>query len=403
VKIAYLVTDPTIRLDVPSGPASHINGTISGFREHGVIAKPFLESKYFLNTVEKMNVGVQQIDKKNKHKTGNVFRLWARDVRRFIRSYNLCPEITEEIINFQPDVIFERSWLFSLAGGRLARQMGIPHFLETSGCAAELTRDAYGISSVKLANMIERIKLNRAELAVVESKAAVDRVGEKFRLNVNVVAKPLGFEIPKDTENVASVLREEKLFCKKHKALVAFVGTFRTYQGVDLLMEVITKLNTERSEIGFLLIGGGGNQEECVSLLEKRRLKNIYFTGLVPSADVNAHLSLCDIGIVPDCEEHMSPIKTLQYGACGLPVIVPDYFAFDHFIKEGDVGRRFHPKDIESMSNVICSLVEDMPETIQMGGRMKEQVLSDYSWKEVVSDVVCSAREITELATIQDI
>jgi glycosyltransferase involved in cell wall biosynthesis len=396
MKIAYLVTDPNICLNRANGPAAHINGTVGGMRSHGADVRVFLARDYVVRStpVEAKVPKAAVLVPRNRGK----LRLILSDLKRFLRCLKLPDRLVADLKGFDPDVVYERSWIFSFGGLRFARQFGCKHFIETPCCAAEITSESYGLSSVAVANWAESYKFSRADCVVTQSVASVGLARRKFGVKGEVVAKPLGYEMI-DTDDLNSIVPSDVIdFCKKHKTVVCFVGTFGRYQGPDFLMHLINEISLVEPEVGFLLCGAGGIQEECVELAESRRLEHVYFTGMVPSDSLSAYMSLASIGIVPDCDEYMSPIKTLHYGAIGLSVVVPNYVGFDSVVEEAETGSRFQPKNVDSAVEVLLSLHRDKARRDNLGLNFKRHVINNYSWHGVVRDVVCMARQMSNVS-----
>jgi len=394
MKIAYLVTDPNISLTRANGPTAHINGTVGGMRSHGVEVRVFMAHDY---VVRSSVVGSQApvsagIAPRNRGK----LRIMLSDLKRFWRNLKLTDRLAADLREFDPDVVYERSWLFSFGGLRFARQFGCKHFIETPCCEAEITSESYGLSSIAVANRLEAIKFSRSDCVVTQSVASVELARRKFGLSAKIVAKPLGYDTKASDGFDSMIPSEVSVFCKKYKTVVCFVGTFGRYQGPELLMEIIEKMSLVESEIGFLLCGAGGIQEECVALSKSQKLDHVYFTGMVPSDSLSAYMKLTSVGIVPDCDEYMSPIKTLHYGAAGLSIVVPNYVGFDGVVEERETGSRFQPKNVESAVEVLLSLHRDKKRRDDLGRNFRNHVTKNYSWNGVVLEVVSVARKMSK-------
>ncbi|MDC1198091.1 glycosyltransferase [Algibacter sp.] len=394
MRIAYLVTDPNICLTRANGPTAHINGTIWGMRSHGVEVRVFMAHDY---VVRSPVVGSQApvsagITPRNRGK----LRIMLSDLKRFWRNLKLPDRLAADLRAFDPDVVYERSWLFSFGGLRFARKSGCKYFIETPCCEAEITSESYGLSSIAVANRLEAFKFSRSDCVVTQSVASVELARRKFRLHKPIIAKPLGYDAKAldDFDNV--IPSEVSDFCKKYKTVVCFVGTFGRYQGPEFLMKLIKKMSSVEPEIGFLLCGAGGIQEECVGLSKSQHLENVYFTGMVPPNSLSAYMKLTSVGIVPDCDEYMSPIKTLHYGAAGLSVVIPDYVGFDGVVEEGEAGSRFQPKNVESAVAALLSLHGDKKMRDDLGRNFRDHVTKNYSWNGVVREVVSVAREMSK-------
>jgi len=391
LKIAYIVTDPNIRLEAANGPAAHINGTIKGISSYGLNCRVFLASDYLSSKADRINpdkdvgLALNKIDPKNR----SLARRLLSDLKRLTQNYGYSAKMFEDVAEFAPNIIYERSWLFSISCLRFCKAHIIPHFIETSGCAAEIAKDSYGLGSVSFANSVEAYKLRRADVVCVESRAAIEWVSAKFNLAGDVIAKPLAYESTASTSLSLGISDVSfSRFTDRHEFVVVFVGSFQSYQGVSLLLESANCLKESRPDIGILLIGAGGNFDESVEFCLNGGLTNCFFTGKINPSEVDVVFKHCDVGIVPDCERHMTPIKTLHYGACGLPVIVPDYKCMEGVVNPGVHGFRFDPRDIHSISESISVACSDKSSLSDMGSAMRINVEDNFNWREVLFDVI---------------
>ncbi len=390
MRVAFLSTDPSVDLSKPGGPRAHILGTIRGMKENGLEVRRFFASetgqKCEPNEVSGRKSPVPPAQRSK-------IRLILSDLKKLICNWSLDKPLERKLSEYKPDVIYERSWLFSFGGVRYARKHKIPIFLETSGCEAEITAEAYGISSVSIANGVDALKFKMARAVVTQSVNSIAATKRKFRLNVPVIAKPIGFEknaIAKGGDVRAG--DEVSLFKDRFKLIVGFVGTFGVYQGPDFLMQVIAEMHQSCPKVGFLLIGGGGKQADCVQFAEENGLQNVYFTGLVEPDSIAEWLDVCDLAFVPDCDPYMSPIKVLEYGVYGKPVVVPDYVAFDGLIINGETGRRFDALDECSAVEVLASMADAPDQIREMGENLRYLVSEHYNHARVVEPLAVAMK-----------
>jgi glycosyltransferase involved in cell wall biosynthesis len=385
IRVAYLVSDPSISLDKAGGPSAHIKSTIKGIRSHGLDMRLFLSSDY-CQASRLPETATQRRVLSGKRNQG-VLRCFAAEIKRRVSLRHLPNNLVRDLESYRPHVIYERSSIFSSAGSRLAGRLECMHLLETSCCEAEIFNDAYGLISVKMANFLEAYKLRGASAVITQSCASVLYCRSKFRLsrNIPVIAKPLAYEIPSEP-SLDSVPEGVKVFTDRFNLCVIFIGTFGKYQGTDFLLKIIRQSGVKCPAVGFLLCGAGGMQEKCMETAQDENMQNVLFTGMLTERQLNAVQLLADLAIVPDCERHMAPIKTFQYGASGLPVLVPNYDAFEDFVENGRDGFKFEPHDIFTAVNIITHCASNREELAMMGKRIREKVLSRYNPHEVVSE-----------------
>lgn len=388
MKILYLVASDGIFLNMKGGAGTHIRGSIMGFEENGINVIPFLQGDY----IRTSNNDGSTPHYPSNHKKKNIplpsfIKILGRELKSISRFRNFKKKLEQIIQTEKPDLIYERSCLYASYGNKLAKKYKIPHYIETSGCLVELFKDSYGISSVKIANYIERTKLTKADCVVSEAESAIDYIRIKFSLkDKTIISKPLGVNFNTKTadSNAVNTLKKKYEITNGYK-IIGYVGTFASYHKIESLLPVFEK--TKDLNIKYLLVGSGGNYDYIKKEVAKLGLKNVILTGYI-SSGIENYFSLMDIGLIPDCEQHMAPIKYYEYGLYNLCPLVPNYNAFDKLLSYGLNGYTFNSNP-ESLINVIEKINDlDICEIKSLGQEWHNYVISNYSWKQVVTGVI---------------
>lgn len=89
-----------------------------------------------------------------------------------------------------------------------------------------------------------------------------------------------------------------------------FIGAFRYYKGLHVLIEAASSTN-----MPVVIVGGGGLEKKLKEKVEHLGLKNIFFVGMVNDADKAALLTLCYAIIFPSCLRSEAFGMTLVEGA----------------------------------------------------------------------------------------
>lgn len=388
MKILYLVASDGIFLNMRGGAGTHIRGTIKGFEENGINVKTFIQGDYHrrYNNCENNKNNVSS-SKKISLYLPSFIKILGRELKSMFRFRNFKKTLEQVIQREKPDLIFERSCLYASYGNKLAKKYKIPHYIETSGCLVELFNDSYGITSVRIANYIESKKLANADCVVAEADSAIDFIRDKFFLkDKTIISKPLGVNFNLTAPDISAVnTLKTKYEITNDFKVIGYVGTFASYHRIESLLPVFEK--TQNLKIKYLLVGNGGNYDYIKYEVSNRGLKNVILTGYV-SSGIENYFSLMDIGLIPDCEQHMAPIKYYEYGLHNLCPLVPNYNAFDKLLSNGLNGYKFN-NNSESLTDVIKKINDlDLSEIKKIGQKWHDYVLSNYSWKKVVKAVI---------------
>lgn len=369
------------------GAGTHIRGTIRGFEENGHEVLSFILGDEMNSNKEEnailTNSKLPSKINQPKDILPQYIRSTLRDIRSYHRSYAFSKRILPLIKKFDPDIIYERSCIFSTVGNDISKKLNKPLYLETSGCLVEIFKKTYGLSSARIANMLEKRKLNDAHVVVTEAESAVNTIKKKFDLkNKKIIAKPLGVEFPIHT-------------FKKYKSdilTVGYIGTFATYHQVELLLPVFEFFKHEN--IKFILIGSGGNRLQVENWVREKEINNVEFPGYLKENDLNDYMNRLDIGLVPNCEEHMAPIKTFEYGVYNICPMVPNYEAFKNLIKNGEEGIVFSPNSSESIKQNLEDVLSGSIEHEKCAVRWNNVVSKNFRWNQVVLKVLADAQEL---------
>jgi glycosyltransferase involved in cell wall biosynthesis len=172
------------------------------------------------------------------------------------------------------------------------------------------------------------------------------------------------------------------------RRIVAYAGTFESYQGVDLLIDAFADVQRARSDALLLLIGGTPAQ---VAAARKRidRLglaRDCMLTGTVPKAVAQGALSRAAVIVSPRVSGDNTPLKVYELLACGVPF----------------VATRIH-SHTQVLSDDVCFLVEPQPHALASG------ILCALDDRAAAERTVAAARELyrsrysraTYVATLQ--
>lgn len=271
------------------------------------------------------------------------------------------------------DVVIERETSFG-AGAVASALTGVPLVLEVIGprySARSLKRASTILAYTEL--MVGRNVENDRVLIV---DAAVD--AERFR---------------PDADSGKCVRRSMGLHDEDF--VVGYVGTFQPWHGVDDLLLATRSLVSRIPHLRLLLVGPYYD-------LVKRHTKELgltticRFAGPVPYHQVCDYVNACNLLVAPyNPSKSMlrrrggigSPLKVLEYMACGKPVITSAVKPVDRLVHDGKEGLLIPPGDPEALCSTIQRLIKDPTFAEEIGQRGRRLVENHYSWKRFASNL----------------
>lgn len=264
---------------------------------------------------------------------------------------------------FAPDVIYERYSAFGL-GIALQRALGVPSVLMT------LDRDASPVS------------LRYARRIVATSSAFLPpRYIPKYR-EVRWGVDVARFEAPAD-----DILRTA--LAPSGERLVVYTGSFATWHGLELLVEVAAAWTGPPMRL--VLVGRGEAFARIRAIVHARRLgRRVELVGAVAHEDVARYLAVADACIAPYAPSlhpmfrvhgmNRDPIKVLEYMAAAKPTITIDIPRFRELFHEGQDVVFYRPESAESLTAALRQVLEDDAFAARIAAAGRSLVERRYTW-----------------------
>jgi len=182
--------------------------------------------------------------------------------------------------------------------------------------------------------------------------------------------------------------------------VIGFIGSLYQYEGIDLLMEAAARLRDRRSDLRFVIVGGG---MEETALREKLRANglgaSVQMVGRVPNREVERYYAAMDVMVYPRrslrLTELVTPLKPLEAMAQGRIVMASDVGGHRELIHDGRTGYLFRPDDPDALAAAIERVVDAKAEWTLMRANARRFVEHERTWAASVAlyaDVYASAR-----------
>jgi rhamnosyl/mannosyltransferase len=178
---------------------------------------------------------------------------------------------------------------------------------------------------------------------------------------------------------------------RKHgnKPIILFVGRFRYYKGLHLLIAAMKNI-----EASLLLIGTGPEESRLRTMVQQGRLQNkITFLGDLSDELTDAYYNACDIFVLPShLRSEAFGIVQIEAMCCGKPVVSTELGTGTSYANiDRETGLTVRPNDSEALSGAINFLLNNPRARMQMGScganrvkqlfsseRMTDQILALY-------------------------
>lgn len=170
------------------------------------------------------------------------------------------------------------------------------------------------------------------------------------------------------------------------KIVIGYIGQFFNFEGVSDLIDTMFTLTKERTDIFFLLVGGGEEEAEISQKFNEQTMSNIHFEGRVPHDAVIDYYSVIDIFVYPRkssrVTELTTPLKPLEALAMGKATVSSSVGGLIELVGKEN-GLFFPSGDKRALMECISRLLEDESLRIKLGKKGREMVLNQRTWAEI--------------------
>jgi glycosyltransferase involved in cell wall biosynthesis len=294
-----------------------------------------------------------------------------------------------------------------------ARWMGAKLILDMHEITPEFYISKYGIAEdsrlVRLLQFQERISFNCADHVIT--------------INEPIQGLLAGRGLPlQKTTVIMNAADEGRFLSSSHATAVddrsrAFVmvyhGTLTRIYGLDIAIEAFSMVHGELPGAELWILGSGPEQSVLASLVRDRGLTSkIKLVGQVPSAEIPAWLSKCDVGVLPIRRDvfldFAFPNKLPEFIITGRPVLMSRLKTIRHYFSEEALSY-FEPNNPADLAEQMIRLYRDRGLRTRLATRAKQEYapicwdVMRQRYVKLVDDLTGSTRTVTECSNAIEI
>jgi glycosyltransferase involved in cell wall biosynthesis len=368
MRLAYLSTDPGIAYGGPKGAAVHVDQIVRALATEGAQIL-LLVSGIAPDSTPPPGVTVEALPGPRKGVPAE--ELVAADP-------SLAAWLEERLRRFGAQVLYERIALYSSAGSKAARELGIPHLVELNSPLPEEAARFRQLERPDDAHRLERETLAGADLVLAVSSPLVDyassRGSRRVELMPNAVALDRFADLPPRPDD--------------GRIVAVFSGALRPWHGIETIAAAWRLLGDAAPRLRVIGDGPGrGVMEEIGAEL----------TGAVPHDEVPALLASAHIGLAPyssDAPTYFSPLKLFEYLAAGLAVVAADIPGIRDVV--GDDGAALIPAgDAMMLAHAVAALTESERDRSRFS-RAARALADEHTWDRRAQRILHMAVELSE-------
>ena len=263
--------------------------------------------------------------------------------------------LRRSIASKKPDLIYERYALNTFCGIWASRRFGIPLILEVN---APLYYEQAKLGQLvfrRFARFSERWICSNSTATIVVSHVMKDFLIRNGVRDQKLTVIHNGIDPNKFHPNVAGNLIREK-YGFQQKLVVGFVGWFRKWHGLEMLLKTMNDPDVVGQGLRLLLVGDGPAFSDLYRFAkEKEMLPFVVFTGPVERDRIPEHIAAMDMAVQPSVTEYACPIKIIEYMAMGKCIVAPNQPNIGEILQHGINSFLFEPGNQEGLKTALIN------------------------------------------------
>ena len=180
----------------------------------------------------------------------------------------------------------------------------------------------------------------------------------------------------------------------EQQIVLIYSGSIIPHRNLSVLVRAFKQVSDRHDNLRLFFVGAGAEMAQLRELSQELDLDNkLVFTGLVDYNTVPEYLKMADVGIsyipINDFLDCQPSLKTIEYLAAGLPVIVTNTAGNRLFVKHGYNGLLIND-DENDIVEAIESLMINTELRRQFANNSHSSV-SNFDWMLIVKDQLIPA------------
>jgi rhamnosyl/mannosyltransferase len=233
--------------------------------------------------------------------------------------------------------------------------------------------------------------LRRADaiIATSDNYLQSSRILGGFRDKCTVI--PLGIDLARFRLRPQQAAEIEAVRARYGPGIVLFIGRFRYYKGLHVLIRAMS-----RAEGTLLLIGTGRLENDLRQLVRSTKLEDrVLFLGELSDREAEIHLHACDLLVLPSIlRSEAFGIVLLEAMACAKPVVSTELgTGTSSANRHEETGLVVKPDDTESLAQAITHLLANPELREKYGKAGRQRVERHFSAQDMVDRILAVYEE----------
>jgi glycosyltransferase involved in cell wall biosynthesis len=323
-------------------------------------------------------------------------RCWGFSKPSPVGRFFFSPALARKLVRILPDsdlLHLQGTFVFpTLAGSRIAWMLDKPYVVSARGALFPWGLGHKSFKKRLYLSLLERKSLQRAARVHCTSELEARLAKEAFPgLPTAVIPNPV------ESESAEGMTFRNRLGIGNASPLVVFLGRIHPIKGLELLVEVASRVIREMPGTIFALVGNdeGGHATEIRDLISRRGLERaVILPGPVRGSEKWAALAAADVFVLTSHQENFG-MSAAEAMSCGVPVVTSAAVGIAEDITSAGAGLVVE-RTPERFSGAVISLLRDADIRRSMGEAGRNAVARNYIPEVVARSMLRMYGEIIE-------
>lgn len=172
--------------------------------------------------------------------------------------------------------------------------------------------------------------------------------------------------------------------------VLGFIGSFFSYEGLDLLLEVLPRVKAALPSVKIVLVGGGREEGRLKGVVHGLGLADdVVFAGRVPHGQVGRYYDLAHLMVYPRrstrLTELVTPLKPLEAMAQECVCLASDVGGHRELIEDGETGYLFKAGDADDLTRRILEVFRHRDQWPRIRAAGRKLIEEERNWRLSVS------------------
>lgn len=282
-----------------------------------------------------------------------------------------------------PEVVVSHDWLTAVAGHRIARRLDLPHVWTVHDTTHGKRFGEIRETDDRVSHAIELWAMRHADLILVNSNAIREEIVAVHGADPDRVdlLHP-GFDPAscRTTQDHSRLEAFRSVLAAPDECLITYTGRLDLEKGIDTLINAFALLKTKVTKARLVIAGRGVLLETIQDHLRSLNLeRDVMLTGYLEGQVLRSLYKVSDIQVCPSTYEPFG-LVALEAMAAGTPVVVSDTGGLRDIVTSPKVGRRFPPRDAQTLADTLKELADTPTIRRQLGQAGRKHVLRNFGW-----------------------